>query len=217
MALLGLLSQGGKKYTAISTDKMMPSLPGEATRKRQMGFDEHEKVSAYLAARRYQQIGLDKERARPFVTAIFHQNEPRRNWEKRREEKASVPWRKDTIHPSKKTIYQEKYGDRTVRITETLSKATKGYLTKDDVRKAYTRLERGEEIIRTQVLEYAGRRGLSPVQKDDLLELEEAKIQKREEDRLQLDRKNREFQTNERLRLEREAVERARKTSLDCL
>lgn len=195
LALMGVLSQEGKKYTAIYKDNGIE-------------FDEPNKLSAYIAARRYKDIGFNKQRTKPFVVAIYNQSIKEKDWNiniKTRQQLS--PFKKDLGKTFEKE-FVEKFGDRAKMLTKALSRATVGFPIEKAVLLNRENFKKGQEIIDRDVLDIVDRKGIAPSVKDKLNELtkeKDDKVTKEKSDRITKDIQR---EVNEQLRLERERIRR---------
>lgn len=154
VALMGLLSNAGKKYTARTGS--LPQLKDGATGKildprGQLSFPMADRVSAYIAARQLKKTGLSKEEARPLVTAIFARSEPAR-W-------AHEAARRDIDgnvlnHSPSKEAFIKRYGQQTADLTSSLAKASHGYPDRMSLIAGKPVFEKGNRVISEDLVEY---------------------------------------------------------------
>lgn len=197
LALMGLLSQEGKKYSAISKN-------GE------IRFDEPEKLSAYLAARRYRDIGIDKDKAKPFVVAIYYQNIQKGDWDINiQNRKQLLLFKKDLGQTYEKT-FVDRFGKRAEGLTKALSEANNGFVTEKSLNENKNILNKADTVLNTSLLRYIDRSGIPPALKGKVDSLEQLKVQKRADKNIEKNNKDIQRQTDERLRQEQERIRRER-------
>lgn len=197
MGLMGLLSQEGRKYTRFSKEG-------------KIDFDEHEKLSAYLAARRYKSIGIDKEKAKPFIVAIYHQNVQKGDWNKTVEEKRTILSFKKKEKKTYEKEFVEKYGERARTLTKELAEANNGITTERDLKEARSVLSKAKGILNSTLIDYIDRAGIPPEANSKIQQVEQNKLLQRAEKNINENNKNIQKEADERLRLERERIRRER-------
>ena len=106
---------------------------------------EQEKLSAYMTARYFKNLGISKEEATPYIATIFYQNKLKTDWSKDVENKG------DSELPSEFEHFMKEYGDEAYNLLRSLSAADKGILSYKSLANAHSYLEQGEKIISQQL------------------------------------------------------------------
>lgn len=140
--LIALFSQEGKKYTAsLSKDG------------KSIEFDDADKVSAYLAARRFKDKGIDKKDALSYTAAIYNQSIKKEKWKEKVKSKKkflSIFTRRETFE----RVYSDRYGEPATNLAKGLSDATIGYPTYKIIEVNESKVRNGEEVANNTFSNY---------------------------------------------------------------
>ena len=149
LLLTGLLHDIGRKYLTqtseqekSSTDKGL-KVGDKITG--QLVAPEQEKLSAYIAARYFKNLGISQEEATPFIATTFYQNRLKTDWSKDIEDKNDVELPNEFDH------FMNEYGDEAYNLLRSLSAADKGILNYKSLTNAHSYLEQGEKIVHQQL------------------------------------------------------------------
>ena len=147
--LTALMHDIGRKYTTQTSQQEKSStderfkIGDEVTG--QLIAPEQEKLSAYMTARYFKNLGVSKEEATPYIATIFYQNKLKTDWSKDVENKG------DSELPSEFEHFMKEYGDEAYNLLRSLSAADKGILSYKSLANAHSYLEQGEKIISQQL------------------------------------------------------------------
>lgn len=143
--LMALYANSGKKYLSQTnldykseTDDLFLT---NGSPSGQIEFPDYEKLSAYIAARRFRDMGMQKEEAKPYVVAIFNQNKFTNEVEQPQISSGVSQFDKE------KENFIELYGDDTFKMTLDLTESIKGVPSYKDLSNLSPEIERGEKII----------------------------------------------------------------------
>ena len=150
--LTGLLHDVGRKYLTQTSEKEKSSTDkgfkaGDKVTG-QLVAPEQEKLSAYITARYFKNLGISQEEATPFVATTFYQNRLKTDWSKvigGIEDKDNVELPNEFDH------FMNEYGDEAYNLLRSLSAADKGILSYKSLTNAHSYLEQGEKIVHQQL------------------------------------------------------------------
>lgn len=150
--LTGLLHDVGRKYLTQTSEKEKSStdkgfkVGDEVTG--QLVAPEQEKLSAYITARYFKNLGISQEEATPFIATTFYQNKLKTDWSKVIE---GIEDKDNAELPNEFDHFMNEYGDESYNLLRSLSAADKGILNYKSLSNAHSYLEQGEKIVHQQL------------------------------------------------------------------
>lgn len=150
--LTGLLHDVGRKYLTQTSEKEKSSTDkgfkaGDKVTG-QLVAPEQEKLSAYITARYFKNLGISQEEATPFVATTFYQNRLKTDWSKVIE---GIEDKDNVELPNEFDHFMNEYGDEAYNLLRSLSAADKGILSYKSLTNAHSYLEQGEKIVHQQL------------------------------------------------------------------
>lgn len=147
--LTGLLHDIGRKYLTRTSEQEKSStdkgfkVGNKVTG--QLVAPEQEKLSAYITARYFKNLGISQEEATPFIATIFYQNKLKTDWSK------DIEGKNDAELPIEFEHFMKEYGDESYNLLRSLSAADKGILNYKSLANAHSYLEQGEKFVYQQL------------------------------------------------------------------
>lgn len=150
--LTGLLHDVGRKYLTQTSEKEKSSTDkgfkvGDKVTG-QLVAPEQEKLSAYITARYFKNLGISQEEVTPFVATTFYQNRLKTDWSKVIE---GIEDKDNVELPNEFDHFMNEYGDEAYNLLRSLSAADKGILNYKSLANAHSYLEQGEKIVHQQL------------------------------------------------------------------
>lgn len=148
LKMTGLLYNSGRKYTAVTERKSKQKDDVGYKYKNkdtgQVGFDEADKLSAYITARAMKKTGVDKDVAAPYISAVYYQSEFKTA-------EVSEHRVSGSIQHGDKEQFVQSYGEEVYELVQTLIKSSNGVTTYSDLNKQAKTISLGERVIEKEL------------------------------------------------------------------
>lgn len=142
MQLITIFSKEGMKYTAHTKDI--------AENSPRLAFDRPDQLSAYMAARRFKEMGLERQDALIATAVIYNQENYKNKWNEKIKETGFFSREKEKTFGED---FKSKYGEKAEKMLESLDRANVGYKNKVEIEKNAHVFEKGEKMLKKDVPE----------------------------------------------------------------